>query len=82
MITYIHIIELTSMLFLQYTYLHAYIHDIIVSKTYSALDDIGGLKDSYLNIILVEMMAPILSPDQVDKIVRSNFVPVVFTLHH
>lgn len=40
-----------------------------VVQTYTVLDGIGALTDSFLNIIVVDMMTPILLPEQVDKIV-------------
>lgn len=40
-----------------------------VVQTYTVLDAIGALTDSFLNIIVVDMMTPILLPEQVDKIV-------------
>ena len=41
----------------------------LILQTYNALDSMGALSDSYLNIILVEMLAPVLTPDQHRQVV-------------
>lgn len=42
-------------------------------QTYTVLDSIGALADQYLNLILVDMLTPILLPEQVDKIVSTSW---------
>lgn len=50
-------------------------------QTYTVLDGIGALADRYLNIILVDMMTPILQPEQVDKIMDGYLIDGVKTLY-
>lgn len=45
---------------------------LVVVQTYTVLDEIGALRDCYLDLILVHMMTPILHPEQVDKIVSHS----------
>jgi hypothetical protein len=56
-----------------------------VVQTYTVLDGIGALTDSFLNLILVDMMTPLLLPEQVDKIVsllRCDVLPHPPSLPH
>lgn len=50
-------------------------------QTYTVLDGIGALTDSFLNLILVDMMTPFLMPEQVDKIMDGYLIDGVKTLY-
>mmetsp|Transcript_16787 Transcript_16787/g.25232 ORF Transcript_16787/g.25232 Transcript_16787/m.25232 type:complete len:518 (+) Transcript_16787:161-1714(+) len=53
----------------------------IIPQTYSQLDAIGALTDTYLNIILVDMMAPVLTPEQCNKVLDAYLIDGVKTLY-
>jgi hypothetical protein len=42
------------------------------------LDSIGALTDDFLNIILVEMLAPVLTEDQHRQVVRRILLVILF----
>jgi hypothetical protein len=51
-----------------------------ITRTYAVLDRIGALEDKFLNVILIDMLQPLLTEEQANLVVSKSIIVLYFML--